>query len=102
MVGQRSPSFWFKQSVSNHTILTQTSCLFQTLHIFSASNSCHLTRLITLHYVPDMFLVGTVMFVFGTGLYELFISNTDNSYGSNLFGLFKLPVSSYAHSSRWY
>jgi uncharacterized membrane protein YqhA len=39
----------------------------------------------------DMFLVGTVMFVFGTGLYELFISNTDNSYGSNLFGLFKLP-----------
>lgn len=42
------------------------------------------------------------MFVFGTGLYELFISNTDNSYGSNLFGLFKLPVSSYAHSSPCY
>ncbi|XP_052160023.1 uncharacterized protein LOC127777465 [Oryza glaberrima] len=43
----------------------------------------------------DMFLVGTVMFVFGTGLYELFISNMDiaksSSYGSNLFGLFRLP-----------
>ncbi|KAL6873619.1 hypothetical protein ACP4OV_013701 [Aristida adscensionis] len=39
----------------------------------------------------DMFLVGTVMFVFGTGLYELFISNMDMSYGSNLFGFFRLP-----------
>ncbi|CAL5040435.1 unnamed protein product [Urochloa decumbens] len=39
----------------------------------------------------DMFLIGTVMFVFGTGLYELFISNMDMSYGSNLFGLFSLP-----------
>ncbi|KAF0903714.1 hypothetical protein E2562_029085 [Oryza meyeriana var. granulata] len=47
----------------------------------------------------DMFLVGTVMFVFGTGLYELFISNMDiaksSSYGSNLFGLFRLPVGSH-------
>ncbi|KAG2608457.1 hypothetical protein PVAP13_4NG320800 [Panicum virgatum] len=39
----------------------------------------------------DLFLIGTVMFVFGTGLYELFISNMDMSYGSNLFGLFSLP-----------
>ncbi|RCV23149.1 hypothetical protein SEVIR_4G287300v4 [Setaria viridis] len=39
----------------------------------------------------DMFLIGTVMFVFGTGLYELFISEMDMSYGSNLFGLFSLP-----------
>lgn len=43
----------------------------------------------------DMYLIGTVMFVFGTGLYELFISNMDiakqSSYGSNLFGLFRLP-----------
>ncbi|KAG2614153.1 hypothetical protein PVAP13_4KG381502 [Panicum virgatum] len=39
----------------------------------------------------DLFLIGTVMFVFGTGLYELFISNMDMSYGSNLFGLFNLP-----------
>jgi len=46
---------------------------------------------------PDLFLIGTVMFVFGTGLYELFISNMDMSYGSNLFGLFNLPVRSHAH-----
>ncbi|KAF8772105.1 hypothetical protein HU200_006099 [Digitaria exilis] len=39
----------------------------------------------------DMFLIGTVMLVFGTGLYELFVSNMDMSYGSNLFGLFDLP-----------
>ncbi|WOL13206.1 hypothetical protein Cni_G21975 [Canna indica] len=42
----------------------------------------------------DVYLVGTVMLVFGMGLYELFISNLDiakmSSYGSNLFGLFKL------------
>ncbi|CAM0909816.1 unnamed protein product [Alopecurus aequalis] len=43
----------------------------------------------------DMYLIGTVMFVFGTGLYELFISNMDigkqSSGGSSLFGLFRLP-----------
>ncbi|TVU07630.1 hypothetical protein EJB05_40994, partial [Eragrostis curvula] len=39
----------------------------------------------------DMFLLGTVMIVVGTGLYELFVSNMDMSYGSNLFGLFRLP-----------
>uniref|UniRef100_A0ACD5ZBE4 Uncharacterized protein n=2 Tax=Avena sativa TaxID=4498 RepID=A0ACD5ZBE4_AVESA len=43
----------------------------------------------------DMYLIGTVMFVFGTGLYELFISNMDiakqSSEGSSLFGLFRLP-----------
>lgn len=46
---------------------------------------------------PEMFLIGTVTFVLGTGLYELFISNIDSSYGSNLFGLFSLPVGSHAH-----
>ncbi|VAI78730.1 unnamed protein product [Triticum turgidum subsp. durum] len=43
----------------------------------------------------DMYLIGTVMFVFGTGLYELFISNMDiakqSHDRSSLFGLFKLP-----------
>lgn len=43
-----------------------------------------------------MYLIGTVMFVFGTGLYELFISNMDiakqSHDRSSLFGLFKLPV----------
>ncbi|XP_010275165.1 PREDICTED: uncharacterized protein LOC104610309 [Nelumbo nucifera] len=47
----------------------------------------------------DIYLVGTVMLVFGMGLYELFISNLDiaksfsskeTAYRSNLFGLFAL------------
>lgn len=47
----------------------------------------------------DVYLLGTVMLVFGMGLYELFVSNlgTENSlseekasYRSNLFGLFTL------------
>jgi uncharacterized membrane protein YqhA len=46
---------------------------------------------------PEMFLIGTVTFVLGIGLYELFISTIDSSYGSNLFGLFSLPVGSHAH-----
>ncbi|XP_058103750.1 uncharacterized protein LOC131247855 isoform X1 [Magnolia sinica] len=52
----------------------------------------------------DIYLIGTVMLVFGMGLYELFISNLNiesyqqshlqetSSYGSNLFGLFRLLV----------
>ncbi|XP_078173224.1 uncharacterized protein LOC144567058 [Carex rostrata] len=43
----------------------------------------------------DCYLIGTVMLVFGMGLYELFICNLDiaktSSYGSNLLGLFRLP-----------
>ncbi|XAR70759.1 hypothetical protein NMG60_11027736, partial [Bertholletia excelsa] len=47
----------------------------------------------------DVYLLGTVMLVFGMGLYELFISNLDIAklqsaenfpYRSNLFGLFTL------------
>ncbi|GFP81539.1 hypothetical protein PHJA_000297200 [Phtheirospermum japonicum] len=47
----------------------------------------------------DVYLLGTVMLVFGMGLYELFISNLDKAksmsdgqitYRSNLFGLFAL------------
>ncbi|KAK4252605.1 hypothetical protein QN277_014356 [Acacia crassicarpa] len=47
----------------------------------------------------DVYLLGTVMLVFGMGLYELFVSNLGNagslpdqhdSYRSNLFGLFTL------------
>lgn len=50
----------------------------------------------------DVYLLGTVMLVFGMGLYELFVSNLDTSktlsdkkspYMSNLFGLFTLKVS---------
>ncbi|KAF3968463.1 hypothetical protein CMV_007654 [Castanea mollissima] len=49
----------------------------------------------------DVYLLGTVMLVFGMGLYELFVSNLDSSkslseekipYRSNLFGLFTLKV----------
>lgn len=49
----------------------------------------------------DVYLLGTVMLVFGMGLYELFISNLDKAksmpdgritYRSNLFGLFTLKV----------
>lgn len=47
----------------------------------------------------DVYLLGTVMLVFGMGLYELFISNLDNAKSfsdeiftnrSNLFGMFFL------------
>lgn len=50
----------------------------------------------------DIYLLGTVMLVFGMGLYELFISNLDKGksmsgettpYRSNLFGMFTLKVS---------
>lgn len=49
----------------------------------------------------DVYLLGTVMLVFGMGLYELFISNLDKAklisegpetQRSNLFGLFTLKV----------
>ncbi|XP_060957858.1 uncharacterized protein LOC115697478 isoform X1 [Cannabis sativa] len=50
----------------------------------------------------DVYLLGTVMLVFGMGLYELFVSNLGTAkslteekgpYASNLFGLFTLKVS---------
>ncbi|KAK4364797.1 hypothetical protein RND71_016155 [Anisodus tanguticus] len=49
----------------------------------------------------DIYLLGTVMLVFGMGLYELFISNLDKGksmsgertpYRSNLFGMFTLKA----------
>ena len=55
-------------------------------------------------FFPDVYLMGTVMLIFGMGLYGLFISSLDVSaensdsqdsgtvFGSNLFGLFKLQV----------
>lgn len=54
------------------------------------------------YWIPDVYLLGTVMLVFGMGLYELFVSNLDLakqvSEGkapsrSSLFGLFALKVS---------
>lgn len=58
--------------------------------------------LIIILFAPDFYLLGTVMLVFGMGLYELFISNLDIAkvqseekfaHRSNLFGLFTLKVS---------
>ncbi|XP_058772652.1 uncharacterized protein LOC131646695 isoform X2 [Vicia villosa] len=49
----------------------------------------------------DVYLLGTVMLVFGMGLYELFVSKLGStsslpdqtpSYRSNLFGLFPLKT----------
>lgn len=48
----------------------------------------------------DIYLAGTVMFVFGMGLYGLFISNVSHGdvdhavKNSSLFGMFALKVSS--------
>ncbi|XP_020596467.1 uncharacterized protein LOC110036376 [Phalaenopsis equestris] len=43
----------------------------------------------------NTYLIGTVMLVFGMGLYEIFISKLDvaknSSHGSSFIGLFKLP-----------
>ncbi|GFZ08606.1 uncharacterized protein family [Actinidia rufa] len=60
---------------------------------FAEIANCHFISL------PDVYLLGTVMLVFGVGLYELFISTLDTAklqseenfpYRSNLFGLFTL------------
>lgn len=51
--------------------------------------------------VADVYLAGTVMLIFGMGLYGLFISNVDPDSppaidralkGSSLFGMFALKV----------
>ncbi|KAL2902109.1 hypothetical protein RDABS01_027191 [Bienertia sinuspersici] len=57
--------------------------------------------IVSLVKAVDVYLLGTVMLVFGMGLYELFVSNLDiakaqskmkNQHQSNLFGLFTLRV----------
>ena len=58
------------------------------------------------HWFTDVYLMGTVMLIFGMGLYELFVSTLEvageageacevqgPACGSNLFGLFRLTVS---------
>lgn len=65
------------------------------------------SRTYMFNVTADTYLLGTVMLVFGMGLYELFISNLDiakthklshpaetSSYRSNLFGMFALMVCS--------
>jgi hypothetical protein len=60
--------------------------------------------------VSDVYLMGTVMLIFGMGIYELFVNSLEvpeggkcvpnNSRtticGSNLFGLFRLRVNKYS------
>lgn len=52
-------------------------------------------------YDADVYLAGTVMLIFGMGLYGLFISNVPNDVpsnddralkGSSLFGMFAMKV----------
>ncbi|PRQ54809.1 hypothetical protein RchiOBHm_Chr1g0317801 [Rosa chinensis] len=58
-------------------------------------------RFLALLAVGDIYLAGTVMLIFGMGLYGLFISNVPNDVpssadcsvkGSSLFGMFALKV----------
>ncbi|PSS01280.1 UPF0114 protein in repA1-repA2 intergenic region like [Actinidia chinensis var. chinensis] len=58
----------------------------------------------------DVYLLGTVMLVFGVGLYELFISTLDTAklqseenfpYRSNLFGLFTLKDGEAEHRTKF-
>ncbi|XP_073021262.1 uncharacterized protein [Primulina eburnea] len=71
-------------------------------HVVSSFQDYFIDRgrvIISLVEAIDVYLLGTVMLVFGMGLYELFISNLDkakylsderSTYRSNLFGLFTL------------
>lgn len=91
--------FLYKLS-SNLSIMSVFLVLFccsfsYPLPVVSDVTICHLLLL------PDIYLLGTVMLVFGMGLYELFISNLDKAnsvsderfpYRSNLFGIFTLKV----------
>ncbi|XP_076892178.1 uncharacterized protein LOC143543830 [Bidens hawaiensis] len=63
----------------------------------------------SLNDLLNVYLLGTVMFVFGMGLYELFISNLDTAKSgsdrattrrSNLFGLFVLKLPSRTFEER--
>ncbi|KAH0643891.1 hypothetical protein KY289_034865 [Solanum tuberosum] len=72
------------------------SCVIASFQGYMASRANVIVHLVE---AIDMYLLGTVMLVFGMGLYELFISNLDKGksmsgettpYRSNLFGMFTL------------
>lgn len=78
-------------------------CFMKGCNIVAASFSEHVVRsgkvMTLLAEALDVYLLGTVMLVFGMGLYELFVCNIDIEeslkgqkfpYRSNLFGLFTL------------
>ncbi|XP_060207865.1 uncharacterized protein LOC132635475 [Lycium barbarum] len=72
------------------------SCVIESFQGYFASRAMVIVHLVE---AIDIYLLGTVMLVFGMGLYELFISNLDigksmtgerTRYRSNLFGMFTL------------
>ncbi|WMV43144.1 hypothetical protein MTR67_036529 [Solanum verrucosum] len=72
------------------------SCVIASFQGYFASRANVIVHLVE---AIDIYLLGTVMLVFGMGLYELFISNLDKGksmsgeitpYRSNLFGMFTL------------
>ncbi|KAK9732795.1 hypothetical protein RND81_04G022900 [Saponaria officinalis] len=84
--------------------------VFKGCSIVAASFGEHFAKsgkaIVMLVEVIDVYLLGTVMLVFGMGIYELFVSNLDiaksqpqslHQNRSNLFGLFTLLVSLSSH-----
>ncbi|CAN4076426.1 unnamed protein product [Withania somnifera] len=72
------------------------SCVIESFQGYFANRANLIVHLVE---AIDIYLLGTVMLVFGMGLYELFISNFDKGksesgetspYRSNLFGMFTL------------
>ncbi|MCD7452565.1 hypothetical protein HAX54_017483 [Datura stramonium] len=72
------------------------SCVIESFQGYFASRAKVIVYLVE---AVDMYLLGTVMLVFGMGLYELFVSNLDKGKSmsgetspnrSNLFGMFAL------------
>lgn len=89
---EHHPSPLNRSSVFMHDWINH--CSFFCVHALWFTNWFSISHL-------DIYLLGTVMLVFGMGLYELFISNLDKSksmseertpYRSNLFGIFTLKV----------
>ena len=78
------------------------TCMHACLSVIDCLNVSH----------SDVYLMGTVMLIFGMGLYDLFVNSLDvpgrkrspNSsrttvFGSNLFGLFRLRVKIKSHQN---
>ncbi|OIT35128.1 PREDICTED: uncharacterized protein LOC109243786 [Nicotiana attenuata] len=69
------------------------SCVVESFQAYFATRTKVIVYLVE---ALDIYLLGTVMLVFGMGLYELFISNLDKGksmstpHRSNLFGMFTL------------
>lgn len=82
-------------------IVSKPRLMLVVRYYWDEATNCHCIVL------PDIYLLGTVMLVFGMGLYELFVCNLDiaktqskekATSTSNLFGLFALKVSKFFFS----